>query len=295
MRSALPVWSTRGRPQLTPARGAVAAFTPLLSLLRPLFSPLSLSLFRLLHLVFSVFLRPFRWLPQAGSRRPLDVAREPSGRSRARSLAPLSLIGYARARQHELARREGSRAAPRRAGPGAGAEDASMPGGKRGLVAPQNPFLENIVRRSSGESASPFRKTRGVYARRMSNSKLLARGKTRHLSRGTDPPAARSTLSVAWQVVKSQRWIFFALCWHFPIPLASSSWALLKTRLWRRHPARFSGFSVQFESEETFTGRERRSVARRQAPLRNFKHRSATPVRLCGCWIHRARRSNPGP
>lgn len=28
-----------------------------------------------------------------------------------------------------------------------------MPGGKRGLVAPQNTFLENIVRRSSGESA----------------------------------------------------------------------------------------------------------------------------------------------
>lgn len=27
-----------------------------------------------------------------------------------------------------------------------------MPGGKRGLVAPQNTFLENIVRRSSGES-----------------------------------------------------------------------------------------------------------------------------------------------
>ncbi|KAJ0063332.1 hypothetical protein NL108_018419 [Boleophthalmus pectinirostris] len=26
-----------------------------------------------------------------------------------------------------------------------------MPGGKRGLVAPQNTFLENIVRRSSGE------------------------------------------------------------------------------------------------------------------------------------------------
>lgn len=29
-----------------------------------------------------------------------------------------------------------------------------MPGGKRGLVAPQNTFLENIVRRSSGESAA---------------------------------------------------------------------------------------------------------------------------------------------
>lgn len=28
-----------------------------------------------------------------------------------------------------------------------------MPGGKRGLVAPQNTFLENIVRRSSGECA----------------------------------------------------------------------------------------------------------------------------------------------
>lgn len=27
-----------------------------------------------------------------------------------------------------------------------------MPGGKRGLVAPQNTFLENIVRRSSGRS-----------------------------------------------------------------------------------------------------------------------------------------------
>ncbi|CDQ56159.1 unnamed protein product [Oncorhynchus mykiss] len=26
-----------------------------------------------------------------------------------------------------------------------------MPGGKRGLVAPQNTFLENIVRRSSGK------------------------------------------------------------------------------------------------------------------------------------------------
>lgn len=35
-----------------------------------------------------------------------------------------------------------------------------MPGGKRGLVAPQNTFLENIVRRSSGESV---RRTRLVF------------------------------------------------------------------------------------------------------------------------------------
>jgi hypothetical protein len=28
-----------------------------------------------------------------------------------------------------------------------------MPGGKRGLVAPQNTFLENIVRRSSGKES----------------------------------------------------------------------------------------------------------------------------------------------
>lgn len=32
--------------------------------------------------------------------------------------------------------------------------DSRMPGGKRGLVAPQNTFLENIVRRSSGESGA---------------------------------------------------------------------------------------------------------------------------------------------
>lgn len=35
-----------------------------------------------------------------------------------------------------------------------------MPGGKRGLVAPQNTFLENIVRRSSGESV---RRSKACY------------------------------------------------------------------------------------------------------------------------------------
>ena len=30
-------------------------------------------------------------------------------------------------------------------------EEESMPGGRRGLVAPQNTFLENIIRRSSSQ------------------------------------------------------------------------------------------------------------------------------------------------
>lgn len=38
-----------------------------------------------------------------------------------------------------------------------------MPGGKRGLVAPQNTFLENIVRRSSGKSVSYAWQSFGLF------------------------------------------------------------------------------------------------------------------------------------
>lgn len=41
-------------------------------------------------------------------------------------------------------------------------EDGRMAGGRRGLVAPQNTFLENIVRRSNGKSrAGPARPRSG--------------------------------------------------------------------------------------------------------------------------------------
>lgn len=57
-----------------------------------------------------------------------------------------------RCRSEQAERREGLRSS---AGPPSSSEflpsSLRMHGGKRGLVAPQNTFLENIVRRSSGE------------------------------------------------------------------------------------------------------------------------------------------------